>query len=99
MKKYQGIYPRVIDVLNDLDSLFTFYAFPENIQRSIYTTNLIENFNKNLKRGTKRKEQFPNEDSLERYVCTFCMDYNKQFGERVHRGFKESCSELLEMFG
>lgn len=99
MKKYQGIYPRVIDVLNDLDSLFTFYAFPEKIQRSIYTTNLIENFNKNLKRGTKRKEQFPNEDSLERYVCTFCMDYNKQFGERVHRGFKESCSELLEMFG
>ena len=98
MKKYQGIYPRVIDVLNDLDSLFTFYAFPEKIQRSIYTTNLIENFNKNLKRGTKRKEQFPNEDSLERYVCTFCMDYNKQFGERVHRGFKESCCELLEMF-
>lgn len=99
MKKYQGIYPKVIDVLNDLDSLFTFYAFPEKIQRSIYTTNLIENFNKNLKRGTKRKEQFPNEDSLERYVCTFCMDYNKQFSERIHRGFKESHSELLEMFG
>lgn len=98
MKKYQTIYPKAIDVLNDLDNLFTFYAFPEKIQRSIYTTNLIENFNKNLKRGTKRKEQFPNEDSLERYVCTFCTDYNKRFSERIHRGFKESRSELLEMF-
>jgi len=98
MEKYQGIYPKAVDILNDLDNLFTFYDFPEGIRRSIYTTNLIENFNKNLKRDTKRKEQFPNEDSLERYVCTFCMDYNKRFGEHVHRGFKESRSELLEMF-
>lgn len=98
LEKYQSTYPKVVDILNDLDNLFTFYAFPKHIQRSIYTTNLIENFNKNLKRGTKRKEQFPNEDSLERYVCTFCTDYNKKFSDRIHRGFKESHSELLEMF-
>ena len=33
--------------------LLLFFAFPKSIQRSIYTTNLIENFNKNLERGTK----------------------------------------------
>jgi len=98
MEKYQKLYPKAVDVLNDLDNLFTFYAFPEKIRRSIYTTNLIENFNKNLKRGTKQKEQFPNEESLERYICTYCTDYNKRFSDRIHRGFKESRSELLEMF-
>lgn len=98
MEKYHKIYPKAVDVLNNLESLFTFYSFPANIQSSIYTTNLIENFNKNLKRGTKRKEQFPNEDSLERYVCTFCNDYNQKFNNRVHRGFKEAQPELLEMF-
>ncbi|MBQ3793177.1 MAG: transposase, partial [Lachnospiraceae bacterium] len=62
------IYPKAVAVLEDLTSLFEFFEFPAVIRRSIYTTNLIENLNKNLKRGTKRKEQFPNEDSLERYV-------------------------------
>ena len=98
LEKYQRIYPKVVDILNDLSDLFTFYAFPKSIQRSIYTTNLIENFNKNLKRKIKAKEQFPNEESLERYVCCFCTDYNQRFSVRVHRGFTEAQAEILEMF-
>ena len=96
--RYHRIYPKVIDILNDLEDLFTYYAFPKAIQRSIYTTNLIENFNKNLKRGTKAKEQFPNEEALERYVCSYCMDYNRRFSMRIHKGFQASQSELLELF-
>ena len=88
----------MIDILNDLEDLFTYYAFPKAIQRSIYTTNLIENFNKNLKRGTKAKEQFPNEDALERYVCSYCMDYNRRFSMRIHKGFQIAQAELMEMF-
>ena len=98
LEKYHKIYPKVIDILNDTGDLFTFYAFPKEIQRSIYTTNLIENFNKNLKRGTKVKEQFPNEDALERYVCSYCMDYNQRFSMRIHKGFQAAQAELLEMF-
>ena len=98
LEKYHKIYPKVIDILNDTGDLFTFYAFPKEIQRSIYTTNLIENFNKNLKRGTKVKEQFPNEDALERYVCSYCMDYNQRFSTRIHKGFQAAQAELLEMF-
>ena len=97
-EKYHKIYPKVIDILNDLEDLFTYYAFPKAIQRSIYTTNLIENFNKNLKRGTKAKEQFPNEDALERYVCSYCMDYNRRFSMRIHKGFQIAQAELMEMF-
>ena len=98
LHKYQKIYPKVVNLLNDLSDLFTFYAFPKSIRRSIYTTNLIENFNKNLKRKIKAKEQFPDEDSLERYVCSWCMDYNQRYSTRVHRGFTEAQAEILEMF-
>ena len=48
--------------------------------------------------GTKAKEQFPNEESLERYVCNNCMDNNRRYGLRVHRGFVEAQAELLMMF-
>lgn len=96
--KYSKTYPKAAAILEDLTSLFVFYEFPAAIRRSIYTTNLIENLNKNLKRGTKRKEQFPNEDSLERYVCSFYCDYNQSMDSRIHKGFKECCSELEAMF-
>jgi transposase-like protein len=89
MVKYSKIYPKAVAVLEDLTSLFLYYEFLMAIRRSIDTTNLIENLNKNLKRGTKRKEQFPNEDSLERYVCSFYCDYNQTMDCRVHKGFKE----------
>ena len=98
MMKYRNIYPKAVAVLEDLTSLFTFYKFPEEIRRSIYTTNLIENLNKNLKRGTKCKEQFPNEEALERFVCSFYCDYNQRMYGYAHKGFKECYSELEAMF-
>ena len=47
---------------------------------------LIENNNKEFHHRAKRKEQFPNEDSPER------------FSGKAHRGFQEVYSEWLEMF-
>ena len=57
LNKYQSIYPKIVSLLSYITSLFSFYEFPNEIRKSIYTTNIIENFNKNIKRGTKRKEQ------------------------------------------
>ncbi|WP_268627152.1 transposase [Paenibacillus alvei] len=40
--------------------------FPNPIWKSIYSTNLIESFNKQIKEYTKRKEQFPHEEALKK---------------------------------
>ena len=56
------------------------------LRRSIYSTNLIESVNKQLKKYTKRKEQFPNEASLERFLA------------RCHLGFDQARAELEAMF-
>ncbi|KFN12081.1 transposase, Mutator family protein [Bacillus pseudomycoides] len=42
-------------------------------------TNLIESFNKQIKKYTKRKEQFPNEESMERFLVSQFEDYNQLF--------------------
>lgn len=91
-------YPKVIDKFKDRSNLFSFLSFPKEIQRSLYSTNLIEGLNKQLKRYTKRKEQFPNEDSLERFICDQFMEYNQRFSCRIHKGFDIVQSELHEMF-
>ena len=42
----------------------------------IYSTNLVESLNKEIKRQTKRKILFPNEEALERYLVTLFEEYN-----------------------
>ena len=91
-------YPKVTEMFKNNPSLFTFLSFPKEIRASIYTTNLIEGFNKHLKRYTKRKEQFPNEDSLNRFISTYAGDYNQRFQMRIHKGFRLVTAELIEMF-
>lgn len=98
IEKHNVIYPKVAKILKDNESLLTFYRFPSHIRCSIYTINLIEAFNKNLKKGIKRKEPFPNKNSLERYVCSYCSDYNHRFNTRIHKGFAKASTELNELF-
>ena len=64
--------------------------------RNLY--NLIERNNKGLKHTAKVKEQFPNEDSLDRYACCYYSDTNRKYADRAQRGFLKASAELLQMF-
>ena len=96
--KWQKAYPKVMKTLKENDHLLTFYSFPKAIWRSIYSTNLIESFNKPIKKYTKRKEQFPNEEALERFLVSQFEDDNQRFATRGHIGFNQALAELLAMF-
>ncbi|HHD7852907.1 IS256-like element ISEfa13 family transposase [Enterococcus faecium] len=95
--KWKKQYPRVVKLLMN-PAILTFYNFPPSIRRTIYSTNLIEGFNKQLKKYTKRKEQFPNEESLERFLVSQFNNYNQKFLCRVHKGLKEIHDTLESMF-
>ena len=95
MSKFWGLLPN--SLLDVRDCLFTYYLFPKSIRRSIYTTNIIENYNKHLKKGIKKKEQFPNEQSLNRYVCVSACEYNVKYADISHYGFSIAKEELENM--
>ena len=97
LNSYGTKYKRLHKLFQNEASLFSFYEFPKSIQQTIHTSNLIEN-NKGFRHKAKLKEQFPNEDSLERFACMVYCDYNRRFSGKAHRGFQEAYSELLEMF-
>ncbi|MGX7014454.1 IS256 family transposase [Vagococcus silagei] len=96
-EKWKSQYPKIIKLLFN-PAILTFYNFPPSIRRTIYSTNLIEGFNKQLKKYTKRKEQFPNEESLERFLVSQFNEYNQKFLGRVHKEFKEIQDTLESMF-
>lgn len=98
VKKWKSAYPKVTKSLMENPYIFTFYNFPKSIWRSIYSTNLIESFNKQIKKYSKRKEQFPNEESLERFLVSQFEIYNQKFSTRCHLGFDQARAELVAMF-
>lgn len=97
-KAWQTRYPRVTALFEGKMNLFSFYHFPASIRRSLYTNNLAESLNKRLKRITKVKEQFPNEDALQQTVCTSFLEYNAKAEGRKHRGFTGVTYELDMLF-
>ena len=49
-----------MESLENTDNLLTFYQFPYQIWHSIYSTNLIESLNKEIKRQTQIKNEIHN---------------------------------------
>lgn len=98
IEKYKQRYPKAVKSLQGNPSLLSFYSFPKAIQRSIYTSNMIESFNKFFKKDIKKKEQFPNENALDRFTCVKATDFNTKASARYIRGFKECEYEINELF-
>lgn len=49
---------------NAWDRFIPFLAFPPDLRRVIYTTNAIESLNYQLRKVTKNRSQFPNDDAV-----------------------------------
>ena len=49
---------------NNWPQLSTYFKYPAEIRKLIYTTNSIENFNRQLRNVTKTKTIFPTDDAL-----------------------------------
>lgn len=56
------------------DNLMIFLGYPEEIRRVIYTTNAVESVNSQLRRVTKNKRVFPNDESVFK-ILYLTIDY------------------------
>lgn len=59
--------------------LSTFFKYPPEIRRLIYTTNPIESFNRSIRKVTKTKSSFPTDDSLFKILYLIVMDTSEQW--------------------
>lgn len=59
--------------------LSTYFKYPSEIQKIIYTTNSIENFNRGLRKVTKTKSVFPTDDVLFKNIYLAMADITKKW--------------------
>lgn len=63
-------------------NLSTYFKFPPELRKLIYTTNTIEGFNRQLKKVTKAKSVFPTDDSLFKMLYLAMKDITKKWTGR-----------------
>jgi putative transposase len=73
-------YPAAIRSWRDhWDELATMFKYPEEIRRIIYTTNAIENFNRQLRKVTKTKSAFVSDDALMKQLYLVTMQVTEKW--------------------
>lgn len=78
-KKYPKIAPSWRE---NWANLSTYFKFPQEVRRLIYTTNAIEGFNRQLRKVTKSKSVFPTDDSLLKMLYLVMIDITKKWTGR-----------------
>ena len=63
-------------------NLSTYFKFPPELRKLIYTTNTIEGFNRQLRKVTKARSVFPTDDSLLKLLYLAMKDITKKWTGR-----------------
>jgi len=66
------------------EELSTFFKYPPELRKLIYTTNMIESYHRQLRKVTKGKSIFPTDESLLKMLYLSTMDVLRKWTGRVH---------------
>jgi len=78
--------------------LSTYLKYPEELRRIIYTTNSAESYHRALRKVTKAKSVFPNDQSLMKILYLATIDTTKRWKDRM-RDWPLIISQLEIYFG
>ena len=81
--KWDKKYPKISQSWqSNWANLSTYFKFPAELRKLIYTTNAIEGFNRQLRKVTKSKSVFPTDDSLFKMLYLAMIDITKKWTGR-----------------
>ncbi len=79
-EKWQAKYPHAIKSWEThWLELTAFFKYPEEIRRIMYTTNTIESYHRRLRKVTKTKTAYPNDEALLKILYLATMDATKKW--------------------
>ena len=94
-----GKYPASIKSWRDhWDELATMFKYPEQIRLIIYTTNAIENFNRQLRKVTKTKSAFVSDDALLKQLYLVTMQVTDKWTMPI-KDWGSILMQLMIFFG
>lgn len=95
-KKWGEKYPMVINSwISNWAELSAYFEYSEPIRRIIYTTNTVEGFNRQVRKITKSKGGFTNDDALFKLVFLVYKDISKKWEKVISNWAKNYILSFL----
>ena len=80
MDTYEEILPKLVEKIDqDIIHALACFHFPQQHQRRIRTTNLLERLNREIKRRADVVQIFPNQKACERLIGALCMEWSDEW--------------------
>ena len=98
-ENWESRYPLAVSSwIKNWDNVKTFFQFPEEIRRLIYTTNAVESFHRQLRKVTKNRSIFPSDQALFKMLFLAARDVSKKWTMPV-TGWKDALSHFAILYG
>jgi len=99
-QKWGRKYPHVVrSWRNNWDELMTYFRYPFEMRKLMYTTNIIESVNSKFRKVTDGKRVFPSDQSLLKSLYLAVADLEKKWSRSTVRDWGIIYGQLSEIFG
>ena len=79
-EKWDKKYPSIIKSWDkNWSELTTFFEYPQEIRKIIYTTNAVESYHRMVRKFTKSKPVFPTDDSIRKVIYMSVVEISKKW--------------------
>jgi len=96
--KWNEKYPTIADSWErNWEGLIPFLSYPDYIRKAIYTTNAIESLNRSLRKVTKNRGSFPNDESAVKLLYLALKNISKKWTMPV-RQWKQAMNQFAILF-
>lgn len=97
-KKWDVTHPKVSQSWrNNWQRIIPYFAYPPQIRRVIYTTNTIESLNMSLRKVTKNRGSFPNDEAMFKLLYLALMNISKKWTMPI-KDWKSALNQFSIMF-
>ena len=97
-KKWDEKYPLISrSWRNHWANLNTLFLYPKDIRKAIYTTNAIESLNSVIRKSTKNRKLFPNDDAAKKVVYLAIQEASKKWSMPI-RNWKSALNRFIIEF-
>jgi putative transposase len=79
------------------ERLTPLFSYPPEIRKAIYTTNAIESVNMSLRKVTKNRGSFPNDDAMLKLLYLALKNISKKWTMPIHN-WKSALNQFMIMF-
>jgi transposase-like protein len=97
-ERWNDKYPQISrSWLNHWENLNTFFAYPADIRKAIYTTNAIESLNSVVRKAVNKRKVFTNEDAAKKVVFLAIEQASRKWTMPIHN-WKSALNRFMLLF-